>query len=82
MTMLTHLPTFADGTASARPQAAPGFAVTLFDRRKGRPHRIAGIPLTLMTADPDTASADLLRNRDPGLWGVIVEERDRKGRIQ
>lgn len=82
MTMFNHLSTFADCAMKVTPDTGVRFAVTLIDRRKGKPHHISGVPLTLMTSDPEAASEDLLRNRDPSLWGVIVEKRDRKGRIQ
>ncbi|WP_233145019.1 hypothetical protein [Paracoccus yeei] len=54
----------------------------MIDRRTGRPHTISGIPLVVMTAEPVTASHELMRNRDPGVWDIFIERMDRNGAIQ
>ncbi len=48
-------------------------AVWLIDRRTGSAHRVNGTPLVIYTRDPDEASADLLRNRDPKVWEARIE---------
>lgn len=45
-------------------------AVSLIDRRTGRPHRIGGAVLILFTRAPIEAAQDLMRNRDPQTWSV------------
>jgi len=49
---------------------APLFAVSLIDARTGRPHRVGGAVLTLITRTPDTAAQELLRDRDPRNWRI------------
>lgn len=68
MTMLNHLTAFAGAAIDAMRPLPPVFAVDLIDRATGRHHRIAGIPVTVMTRDPADTAADLLRNRDTTRW--------------
>lgn len=82
MSMLNNLSAFADRAIRAATPFSPRYSVALIDRRTGRPHTISGVPLVLMTAEPITASHELMRNRDPGLWDIFIERMDRKGAIQ
>ncbi|TRW97575.1 hypothetical protein FNJ84_08715 [Paracoccus sp. M683] len=68
MTMLNHLTAFAGTAIQAMRPLPPVFTVDLIDRVTGRHHCIAGIPVTVMTRDPDIATRDLLRNRDRSRW--------------
>lgn len=79
MSMLNHLSAFADRAIRAAVPVSPRYAVSLVDRRSGKPHVISGIPLVLMTCEPITASNDLMRNRDPGLWDTFIQRIDSKG---
>lgn len=74
MPMLNHL--------SASAAALPRYAVSLIDRRTGRPHRISDIPLRLITCEPFEAARDLMRARDPVLWGTAIHRLDQKGALQ
>lgn len=82
MSMLNHLTAFADRTFRVQPNSASRYAVSLIDRRNGKPHAIAGVPLVIMCADPQAAAHELLRNRDPELWDTFVERLDQKGALQ
>lgn len=55
------------------PRRRPACAVSLIDRRTGRPHRINGRPLVLFTRQPEDAAAELLEGRDAAVWAVQVE---------
>ena len=44
MTMLNHLSAFADRALRAAIPAPARYAVSLIDRRTGKPHRISDIP--------------------------------------
>ena len=48
-------------------------AVTLIDRRTGRPHRVNGAALVALSRDPHAASADLLTGRDPLIWSTRIQ---------
>ncbi|MDQ7776967.1 hypothetical protein [Paracoccus aminovorans] len=74
MPMLNHL--------SASAAALPRYAVSLIDRRTGRPHRISDIPLRLITCEPFEAARDLMRDRDPSLWDTAIHRLDQKGALQ
>lgn len=54
-------------------------AVSLIDRRTGRPHRINGGPLVLFTQKPEEAAAELLEGRDAAVWEVQVEAIGQEG---
>ena len=54
-------------------------AVSLIDRRTGRPHRINGRPLVLFTQRPEEAAAELLEGRDTAVWEVQVEAPGQEG---
>ncbi|MDF3855796.1 hypothetical protein ACDP63_15940 [Paracoccus sp. P2] len=82
MTMLNHLSAFADRALQAAMPASPRYAVSLIDRRTGKPHRISGIPLRLITCDPFETARDLMRHRDPARWDTAIHRLDRKGAIQ
>ncbi|SMO60882.1 hypothetical protein [Paracoccus laeviglucosivorans] len=82
MSMLNHLSAFADRAIRAAVPAQARYAVSLIDRRTGKPHMISGIPLVLMTCEPITAAQDLMRNRDPRLWNTFIERTDAKGASQ
>ena len=82
MSMLNHLSALADRAIRATTPFSPRYSVALIDRRTGRPHTISGIPLVVMTAEPVTASHELMRNRDPGVWDIFIERIDRNGAIQ
>lgn len=75
MTMLDRLASFADATILAAGGGARRYAVHLVDRRTGLPHCIAGIPLTVFTRDPAEAGAEMMRNRDPHDWDILIERR-------
>ncbi|MFD1882651.1 hypothetical protein [Paracoccus pacificus] len=51
----------------------PLFAIRLINRATGEPHKVAGIPLTVFSHDPDETAADLMRNRDARNWATAVE---------
>ena len=70
MTMLNHLTAFAGTAYLAMRPLPPVFAVDLIDRVTGRRHCIAGIPMTVMTRNPEEAARDLLRNRDTSRWTI------------
>ena len=55
--------------AAARPTL---WAVTLIDRRTGRPHHVNGIALTALGRDPHATAAELMRNRDPRAWDARI----------
>ncbi len=82
MSMLNHLSSFADRAIRAAAPASPRYAVSLIDRRTGRPHMISGIPLVLMTGTPAEAAHELMRDRDAALWDAFIERMDRKGTLQ
>ena len=48
-------------------------AVTLIDRRTGRPHRVKGAALVAPSRDPHGAAADLLAGRDARLWDARIQ---------
>lgn len=54
-------------------------AVSLIDRRTGRPHRINGRPLVLFTRKPEEAAAELLEGRDAAVWDVQIEAIGQEG---
>lgn len=60
---------------AARASAARGplCAITLIDRRTGRPHRVNGAALVALSRDPDSAAAELLAGRDPRIWSARVQ---------
>lgn len=69
-------PTRTAGIAMAGmmiPRRRGACAVSLIDRRTGRPHRINGRPLVLFTRQPEEAAAELLEGRDAAVWDVQVE---------
>ena len=47
-------------------------AVTLIDRRTGRPHRVNGAALVALSRDPHGA-AELLAGRDARLWDARIQ---------
>lgn len=75
MTMLNRHTSFEDATIRAMGQGMRRYAVHLVDRDTGRLHCVAGVPLTVFTCDPDEVGADLMRNRDPMKWDVLIEQR-------
>jgi len=79
MTMLNHLSAFADRAIRS---AVPSYSVSLIDRCSGKPHRISGIPLVLITREPVETSRELMRNRDPMRWDTFIERMDEKGSRQ
>ncbi|WP_104490925.1 MULTISPECIES: hypothetical protein [Paracoccus] len=81
MTMLNHLTAFAGRTRRITP-APPRYAVSLIDRRTGKPHRISDIPLRLITCEPFETARELMRDRDPARWDTAIDRLDRKGTIQ
>ncbi|WP_233253258.1 hypothetical protein [Paracoccus binzhouensis] len=81
MTSLHHLSAFADRAMRAA-MPTPRYAVSLIDRRTGRPHRISDIPLRLITCEPFETARDLMRDRDPALWDTAIHRLDRKGALQ
>ncbi|MGR3200311.1 MAG: hypothetical protein ACU0DH_02775 [Paracoccus sp. (in: a-proteobacteria)] len=48
-------------------------AVTLIDRRTGRPHRVNGAALVALSRDPQAAAAELLAGRDARLWDARIQ---------
>lgn len=69
-------PTRAAGIAipgMMTPRRRSACAVSLIDRRTGRPHRINGRPLVLFTQRPEEAVAEMLEDRDAALWDVRIE---------
>ena len=48
-------------------------AVTLIDRRTGRPHRVNGAALVALSRDPHGAAAELLARRDARLWDARIQ---------
>ena len=79
MTMLNHLVSFADARIRSVIRPGGSYAVHLRERTTGRMHCVAGIPLIVYTQDPIRCQADLLRNRDPQQWEVVVRQRYVKG---
>lgn len=77
MPALNHPLSFA-GTGFALPR----YAVSLIDRRTGRPHRISDIPLRLITCEPFEAARDIMRDRDPSIWETAIHRLDIKGGLQ
>ncbi|MFD1795655.1 hypothetical protein FQV27_04245 [Paracoccus aurantiacus] len=75
MTMLNRLSSFADATIRAVAREPRRYAVHLVDRESGRMHCVAGIPLTVFTSDPADVRTELMRNRDPLKWDVLIEQR-------
>lgn len=75
MTMLNRLASFADATIRAVGGETRRYAVHLVDTHKGRLYCVGGAPLTIFTCDPDEVSDELMRNRDPRHWDVLVEQR-------
>lgn len=75
MTMLNRLASFADATERAVAQEPLRYAVHLVERATGRLHCVAGIPLTVFTCTPDEVSAEMMRNRDPMKWDILIEQR-------
>ncbi|SCX85895.1 hypothetical protein [Paracoccus tibetensis] len=59
--------------ARASAARAPLCAITLIDRRTGRPHRVNGAALVALSRDPDGAAAELLAGRDPRIWSARVQ---------
>ncbi|MFN3276248.1 MAG: hypothetical protein ACK41U_16435 [Paracoccus sp. (in: a-proteobacteria)] len=59
--------------ATADPARRPLCAITLIDRRTGRPHRVNGAPLVALSRDPDHAAAELLTGRDIRLWETRIQ---------
>lgn len=55
------------------PTRRPLCAVTLIDRRTGRPHRVNGAPLTALSRDPDLAATELLAGRDARIWDTRIQ---------
>lgn len=62
--------------------AASRYAVSLVDRRTGRPHLISGIPLVVMTCQPGKAARELMHDRDTARWDARIEPINRKGAVQ
>lgn len=62
--------------------ALPRYAVSLIDRRTGRPHRISDIPLRLITCAPFETAQELMRDRDPARWDTVIHRLDQKGALQ
>lgn len=75
MTMLNRLASFADATIRALGGDSGRYAVHLVNQQTGRLHCVGGMPLTIFTCDPAEVCDDLMRNRDPGQWDVLVEQR-------
>lgn len=48
-------------------------AVTLIDRRTGRPHRVNGAAVVALSRDPDGAAAELMAGRDARLWDARIQ---------
>jgi hypothetical protein len=67
--------------ATAPAAALPRYAVSLIDRRAGRPQRISDIPLRLITCEPFEAARDLMRKRDRALWDTVIHRLDQKGTL-
>lgn len=82
MTMLNHLSAFADRAIRIAIPVRARYAVSLIDRRTGKPHRISDIPLRLMTCEPFDTAQELMRNRDPAIWDTFIERLDGKGLAQ
>ncbi|MBM3604713.1 MAG: hypothetical protein FJX25_08140 [Alphaproteobacteria bacterium] len=55
------------------PAHRPLCAITLIDRRTGRPHRVNGAALVAFSRDPQIAASELLAGRDPLLWDTRVQ---------
>ena len=79
MTMLNHLSALPIARCGSPCRPRWGYAVSLIDRRTGKPHRISDIPLRLMTCEPFEAAHELMRNRDPAIWDTFIERLDTKG---
>ena len=47
-------------------------AVTLIDRRTGRPHRVNGAALVALSRAPRAAAAELLAGRNARLWDARI----------
>ena len=75
MTMLNRLASFADATIRAVGGETRRYVVQLVDLHSGRLYCVGGVPLTIYTRDPDEVRRDLMRNRDPRNWDVIIEQR-------
>ncbi|MDP5308703.1 hypothetical protein [Paracoccus spongiarum] len=60
------------GTISPRTRP-PLCAITLIDRRTGRPHRVNGAALVLLSRDPDMAALELLAGRDTRIWDARIQ---------
>ena len=62
-------------TSTRRPAQARAAlcAITLIDRRTGRPHRVNGAALVALSRDPDTAAAELLAGRDTRFWTTRIQ---------
>ena len=65
MTTLNRLASFAHATERAVARQPLRYAVHLVERETGRPHCVAGIPLTVFTCDSAEVGTELMRNRDP-----------------
>jgi hypothetical protein len=55
-------------------------AVSLIDRRTGRPHLVNGRPLVLFTRHPGEAVTDLMQGRDGAVWEARVDRLGQGGR--
>ncbi|MFD1911262.1 hypothetical protein [Halodurantibacterium flavum] len=53
--------------------ATPLCAVTLIDRRTGRPHRVNGAALVALARDPDLAAREMLEGRDTTIWEARIQ---------
>lgn len=82
MTMLNHLSAFADRALRIATPAPARYAVSLIDRRTGKPHRISDIPLRLMTCEPFATAQELMRNRDPAIWDTSIERLSARRAVQ
>lgn len=82
MSMIAHLSAFADRALRVTLPDTNRYVVTLMDRVSGRPHVIAGIPLTILTVEPDEVVADLMRNRDPERWDTRVQPHGGRSNVQ
>ena len=60
------------GTISSRTRP-PLCAITLIDRRTGRPPRVNGAALVSLSRDPQLAAAELLAGRDARIWDARIQ---------
>ncbi|MFN3844134.1 MAG: hypothetical protein ACK4RW_12875 [Rehaibacterium terrae] len=74
MSLRHAIPTFGPTSGPTFGAARrPLCAITLIDRRTGRPHRVNGAPLVALSRDPDHAATELLSGRDPRLWDARIQ---------